>query len=76
MNKINLTANVSTTRVEGKAKFLTHVLIVNGNTHIAHAKLVGKWSSEQALAEFKKNPAKFTATPKFAGTLNTLAQAA
>lgn len=76
MNKINLTANVTVSPVESKAKFLSHVLIVNGDTHIAHAKLAGKYNTAQALAEFKKNPAKFTATPKFVGALPALAKAA
>jgi hypothetical protein len=48
----------------------------NGTLPVAHATLGGKLNPAQALAEFKKNPAKFTAAPKFAGTLPALALAA
>ena len=76
MSKINLTATVSTTPVEKRCKFLTKVLILNGALHVAHATLGGKFNATDALAEFKKNPAKFTATPKFVGALLALAKAA
>ena len=74
--KINLTAAITVNKVEGKAGFLSHILIKQGELHVAHAKLVGKYNEQQALAAFKREPNKFTATPKFTGALNALALAA
>jgi hypothetical protein len=64
--KLTLTADTNTTKVGGKAGFLTHAMIKSGNLIVATGKLVGKYDGTQALAEFVKNPGKFTLAPKFA----------
>ena len=74
--KINLTATVSVSPVEKRCKFLSKVVVWQGNLIVAHATLGGKLNPDQALMEFKKNPTKFTASPKFTGTLPALALAA
>lgn len=73
--KINLTAAIAVNKVEGKAGFLSHIIIKQGVLHVAHAKLVGKYNEQQALAAFKREPNKFTPAPKFVGVLNVLALA-
>ncbi len=64
---LKLTADVSLVHQrERKVKFLTKVTIRLDNAAVlATATVPGRLSQEQALAEFKKNPAKFLSHEPF-----------
>lgn len=48
----------------GKVKVVTDVLLrLDGKQSVAWAQLAGKWTEEQALAEFRKNPERFQPQP-------------
>jgi hypothetical protein len=64
MQRIATKYTVSTQKAPAgsRHKELTKVVVQFGPMILAHATLPGKWTSEQARAEFLKNPAKLTFT--------------
>jgi hypothetical protein len=62
MQRIATRYTVSSQKGTGRHKEATRVVVQFGPLILGHATLPGKWTSEQARAEFLKNPAKLTFT--------------
>lgn len=80
MNKlanIVLTAHVNARRTGGKVKVVTDVTIrLDGKAALAFHTLGGKYTAEQALKEFKRDPSRFETQPGFDAAMVKLLAAA
>ena len=60
LNVIVRNATVRTNGPNGRVKVLTEVIVRMGGEPIADRKIPGKWTTGEALGEFRKQPHLFT----------------